>query len=139
MSSVAISVLYVVIAVDLLSTLGIAVSTAGRAGGRSRCGPGLRRPAGRPGPARWFLRHHREGSMALGDLVVLTVTGATEARGTVEDVTLRVTRLRNIDGEVFNVPNGQIVKTQNLSKDWARAVVDVPLPLGTDLVHVSGS
>jgi moderate conductance mechanosensitive channel len=39
---------------------------------------------------------------------------------------------------VFSVPNGQIVKTRNLSKDWARAVVDIPLPVGTDLTHVSG-
>ena len=42
--------------------------------------------------------------------------------GTVEDVTLRVTKLRTSDGEVFTVPNGQIVKSLNLSKDWARAV-----------------
>jgi small-conductance mechanosensitive channel len=40
---------------------------------------------------------------------------ATEARGTVEDVTLRVTKLRSSDGEVFTIPNGQIVKSVNLS------------------------
>jgi small conductance mechanosensitive channel len=51
---------------------------------------------------------------------------------------LRVTTLRNTDGEVFSVPNGQTVKTRNLSKDWARAVVDIPLPVGTDLTHVNG-
>jgi moderate conductance mechanosensitive channel len=78
-----------------------------------------------------------EKQYGFGDLVVLTVSGATEARGTVEDVTLRVTRLRNTDGEVFSVPNGQIVKTQNLSKDWARAVVDIPLPVGADLARVN--
>ena len=32
------------------------------------------------------------------------------------------------EGEVFTIPNGQIVKTLNLSKDWARAVVDIPVP-----------
>jgi small-conductance mechanosensitive channel len=64
----------------------------------------------------------------------LTVTGvAAEARGTVENVTLRVTRLRSPDGEVFTIPNGQIVKTVNLSKDWARAVVDIPVSTSADL------
>src|SRR4029079_8782967 len=36
-------------------------------------------------------------------------------------------------GEVFTVPNGQIVKSLNLSKDWARAVVDVPVPTSADI------
>ncbi len=75
-----------------------------------------------------------EKQYGFGDLVALTVTGVNaEARGTVEDVTLRVTRLRNTDGEVFTVPNGQIVKSINLSKDWARAVVDIPVPATADL------
>ena len=40
---------------------------------------------------------------------------------------MRITRVRTADGEVVTVPNGQIVKTINRSKDWARAVVDVPV------------
>ena len=52
----------------------------------------------------------------------------TTREGTVEDVTLRVTKLRSTEGEMFTIPNGQIVKTLNLSKDWARAVVDIPVP-----------
>lgn len=75
-----------------------------------------------------------ERQYGFGDLVVLSVTGAsTDARGTVEDVTLRVTKLRTSDGEISTVPNGQIVKSQNLSKDWARAVVDVPVPASAAL------
>jgi small conductance mechanosensitive channel len=75
-----------------------------------------------------------EKQYGFGDLVELTVSGAAaEARGTVENVTLRVTRLRSSDGEVFTVPNGQIVKTVNLSKDWARAVVDIPVSTNVDL------
>jgi small-conductance mechanosensitive channel len=75
-----------------------------------------------------------EKQYGFGDLVSLTVAGiAAEARGTVTDVTLRVTRLRSSDGELFTIPNGQIVKTMNLSKDWARAVVDIPVPSGADL------
>lgn len=63
-----------------------------------------------------------------GDVVTIWVTGCSEpAKGTVEDVTLRITRVRTADGEVVTVPNGQIVKTINRSKDWARAVVDVPV------------
>ena len=68
----------------------------------------------------------------------MTVSGtAAEARGTVENVTLRVTRLRSPDGEVFTIPNGQIVKTVNLSKDWARAVVDIPVSTSADLNRVN--
>src|SRR5690349_2429825 len=74
-----------------------------------------------------------EKQYGFGDLVALTVTGiATPAEGTVEDVTLRVTKLRSSEGEVFTLPNGQIVKTVNLSKDWARAVIDIPVPTAAD-------
>jgi moderate conductance mechanosensitive channel len=74
-----------------------------------------------------------EKQYGFGDLVTLTVVSATDATGTVENVTLRVTRLRSSDGELLTIPNGQIVKTVNLSKDWARAVVDIPVPSGADL------
>jgi small conductance mechanosensitive channel len=75
-----------------------------------------------------------EKQYGFGDLVSLTVAGITlPAEGTVEDVTLRVTKLRSTEGEMFTIPNGQIVKTLNLSKDWARAVVDIPVPTSADL------
>lgn len=58
-----------------------------------------------------------EKQYGFGDLVQLTISGSTtDARGTVENVTLRVTRLRSPDGEVFTVPNGQIVKSINQSR-----------------------
>jgi moderate conductance mechanosensitive channel len=79
-----------------------------------------------------------ERQYGFGDLVSLTVAGiAAEARGTVEGVTLRVTRLRSSDGELFTIPNGQIVKSVNLSKDWARAVVDIPVSTNADLNRVN--
>jgi len=53
--------------------------------------------------------------------------------GTVEEISLRITRLRSSDGEVIIIPNGQILHVTNLSRDWARAVVDVPLPPSTDI------
>ena len=38
---------------------------------------------------------------------------------------------------MFTIPNGQIVKTVNLSKDWARAVVDIPVSTSADLNRVN--
>ena len=57
--------------------------------------------------------------------------------GTVEDVTLRVTKLRTSEGEMYTIPNGQIMKSLNLSKDWARAVIDIPVPTNADLNKVN--
>ncbi|KMO83101.1 mechanosensitive ion channel protein MscS [Mycolicibacterium chubuense] len=79
-----------------------------------------------------------EKQYGFGDLVALTVAGiALPAEGTVEDVTLRVTKLRSAEGEMYTIPNGQIVKTVNLSKDWARAVIDIPVPVAADLNAVN--
>jgi moderate conductance mechanosensitive channel len=77
-----------------------------------------------------------EKQYGFGDLVTLTVVSTTEARGTVENVTLRVTRLRSPNGEVLTIPNGQIVQAVNESKDWARAVVDIPVSTSADLNQV---
>lgn len=72
-----------------------------------------------------------ERQYGYGDTV--TIDGGTTVSGTVEDVTLRVTKLRTIDGEVVTVPNGQIVGTTNQSRDWARSLIDVPVPASTDI------
>jgi moderate conductance mechanosensitive channel len=75
-----------------------------------------------------------ERQYGFGDVVSISVTGAPEpASGTVEDVTLRVTRMRSSNGEVVTIPNGAISKVVNLSRDWARAVVDVPIPTSVDV------
>jgi small conductance mechanosensitive channel len=77
-------------------------------------------------------------ALGFGDLVRLTVPGPPEAAmGTVEGVTLRVTTIRSVDGEVIITPNGQITQVVNLSRDWARAVMDVPVPVAVDVNHVS--
>ena len=79
-----------------------------------------------------------ERQYGFGDVVSIQVVGGVEAaEGTIEDVTLRVTRLRSANGEVITLPNGQIVKVTNLSRDWARAVVDVPVPTSTDVNRVN--
>jgi moderate conductance mechanosensitive channel len=48
--------------------------------------------------------------------------------GVVEEVTLRLTRFRGPDGTVFIIPNGDIRLVGNLSRGWARAIVDLTLP-----------
>lgn len=78
-----------------------------------------------------------ERQYGYGDLVCLQVGSAATAEGTVEDVTLRVTKLRTSDGEMITVPNGQVVKVNNLSREWARSVVDVPVPADADITQVT--
>ena len=79
-----------------------------------------------------------ERQYGFGDVVSIQVVGGNDpAAGTVEDVTLRVTRVRSANGEVITVPNGQIVKVVNLSRDWARAVIDVPVPSDADVNRVN--
>ncbi|WP_433591435.1 mechanosensitive ion channel family protein [Nocardia sp. CA-145437] len=86
--------------------------------------------------AGFFLITERQ--YGFGDVVRIAVSGnSSEAEGTVEDVTLRITTLRSADGEVVIVPNGQIVKVTNLSKDWARAAIDVPVPATSDINKVN--
>jgi small-conductance mechanosensitive channel len=80
-----------------------------------------------------------ERQYGFGDVVKLTVAGigSTGTVGTVEEVTLRITRVRTLDGEVITTPNGQIVQVTNLSRDWARAVIDVPVPVSADVNEVT--
>jgi small conductance mechanosensitive channel len=78
-----------------------------------------------------------ERQYGFGDLVQLTLGSSNDAMGTVEDVTLRVTKLRTSEGEMYTIPNGQIMKSLNLSKDWARAVINIPVPATADPAHVN--
>jgi moderate conductance mechanosensitive channel len=78
-----------------------------------------------------------ERQYGYGDLVRIAAAGIEEATGTIEEVALRATRLRTITGEVVTVPNGLIVEVTNLSRDWARALVDVPLPTGVDVARAT--
>jgi len=69
-----------------------------------------------------------EDQYAVGD--VITIADQT---GTVEEIDLRITRLRAVDGTVWFVPNGEIRKVGNSAKDWGRAIVDVVIPRKSDL------
>jgi small conductance mechanosensitive channel len=67
-----------------------------------------------------------ENQFNVGDSIF--VGGATVVTGVVEDVSMRLTRLRSTDGTIYHVPNGDIRTVGNLSRGWARAVVDLDLP-----------
>ncbi|MCB0976445.1 MAG: mechanosensitive ion channel [Acidimicrobiales bacterium] len=69
-----------------------------------------------------------EDQFGVGDVI-----DVGEAVGTVEQVTLRTTRLRDANGTVWHVPNGQILRVGNKSQQWARAVVDVQVDPKADL------
>jgi small-conductance mechanosensitive channel len=78
-----------------------------------------------------------ERQYGFGDVVRIAALGSeVGVSGTVEEVTLRVTRLRTVSGEVVIVANGQIVQVTNMSRDWARAVLDVPVPNTVDVNRV---
>ncbi|HEX6935603.1 MAG TPA: mechanosensitive ion channel family protein [Actinomycetes bacterium] len=83
----------------------------------------------------FIITEHQYG---FGDVVRLALPGTgAPVQGTVEDVTLRVTQLRTVNGEVVITPNGQIVQATNLSRDWARVVIDVPVPSTSDVSKVT--
>ena len=59
--------------------------------------------------------------------------GVGDATGTVENVTLRITRVRDVNGIVWHIRNGAIETVGNESQGWARAVIDFPVPFASDL------
>ncbi len=72
-----------------------------------------------------------EDQYGVGDVVNL---GA--ATGTVEAVGLRVTRLRDVNGTVWYLRNGELLAVGNMSQNWARTVLDIPVAFSEDLEHV---
>ena len=72
-----------------------------------------------------------EDQYGVGDVIDMG-----EAAGTVEAVGLRVTRLRSVDGTVWYVRNGEVVRVGNSSQDWARAVIDIGVGYGADPARV---
>ena len=69
-----------------------------------------------------------ENQYSKGDVV--TIAGVS---GTVEDFSLRRTTLRDLDGVVHTVPNGQILVASNLTRTWSRINQDVTVAYGTDM------
>ncbi len=69
-----------------------------------------------------------EDQYGVGD--VIDVGGTS---GSVEAISLRVTRLRDVNGTVWHVPNGEIRKVGNKSQQWARALLDLTFTMDTDV------
>ena len=64
-----------------------------------------------------------EDRYGVGDIVRVNGTAA----GRVEQLSLRVTGLRDLDGTLWYINNGEIKEVANLSKQWSGALVDIPI------------
>jgi small conductance mechanosensitive channel len=73
-----------------------------------------------------------EDQYGVGDVVDFGVTV-----GTVEQVGLRVTQVRDFNGVVWHIPNGSITALGNRTQGWGMAIVDMPVAYGEDLDRVS--
>jgi small conductance mechanosensitive channel len=74
-----------------------------------------------------------EDQYGVGDVI-----DAGPAVGTVEGVSLRTTRLRDVSGIVWHIPNGQIMRVGNQSQQWSRALLDVPIAPDADVAKAIG-
>jgi small-conductance mechanosensitive channel len=72
-----------------------------------------------------------EDQYGVGDVI-----DAGEATGTVEAVGLRTTRLRDVQGTVWHIRNGEVIRVGNKSQGWARALLDIPVAWDTDVEQV---
>ena len=69
-----------------------------------------------------------EDQLGVGDIV-----NVGEVSGVVERLGIRVTEIRDVDGTLWFVRNGEILRVGNYSQDWARVVVDLPVPYESDI------
>ena len=72
-----------------------------------------------------------EGQFGIGDVVRIG-----DVSGLVEKITLRTTILRDVQGVVHIIPNGEITRVSNLTKTWSRAVLDVGVAYKEDVDRV---
>lgn len=72
-----------------------------------------------------------EGQFGIGDVVKIS-----DVSGLVEKITLRTTVLRDVEGAVHIVPNGEITRVTNMTKAWSRAVLNVGVAYREDVDHV---
>ena len=73
-----------------------------------------------------------EDQYGVGDII-----DVGDATGVVEEVNLRTTRLRDVNGTVWFVPNGEIRRVGNKSQQWARTVLDVEVAYDTDIARAT--
>jgi small conductance mechanosensitive channel len=69
-----------------------------------------------------------EDQYGVGDVI-----DVGEATGTVEGVGLRTTRVRDVDGILWHVPNGEIRRVGNKSQGWSRALLDIEVAYSNDI------
>jgi small conductance mechanosensitive channel len=69
-----------------------------------------------------------EDQYGVGDVIDVGL-----ATGTVEALSLRTTRLRDLEGVVWHVPNGEVHRVGNRSQQWARALLDVGIGYDADI------
>ncbi|MDX2343186.1 MAG: mechanosensitive ion channel family protein [Acidimicrobiia bacterium] len=69
-----------------------------------------------------------EDQYAVGDII-----DVGEAAGVVEAISLRTTQVRDVNGTLWYVPNGEIHRVANKSQQWARTVLDIEVAYGTDV------
>lgn len=69
-----------------------------------------------------------EDHYGIGDVIIVR-----EMSGFVETMNLRITQLRNEEGRLITIPNGQIDIVQNLSKEWSRVDLKIPIALTNDI------
>jgi moderate conductance mechanosensitive channel len=134
---VAIAVIWAVTGVLVLARFGIPIESliAPAAAVGLLTGLGLQKAAQDVTAGVFIIAERQYG---LGDLVAVSAVGFSDStRGTIEEISLRITRMRTANGELVIVPNGNIVRVVNFSRDWARAVVDIPLPATADAKRVS--
>jgi moderate conductance mechanosensitive channel len=72
-----------------------------------------------------------ENQFAVGDVI-----DAGGKSGVVEKMTMRVVVLRDLEGTMHVIPNGQITVVSNKTRGWARAVVDVAVPYTEDIDRI---
>lgn len=72
-----------------------------------------------------------EDQFAAGDVIIVG-----NHAGLVEKVSLRVTKLRSLDGELITIPNGSIDVVRNLSSDWSQVNYAIDLNYGVDVNQV---
>jgi len=75
-----------------------------------------------------------EDQVGIGDVVDLGL-----ATGIVEYVSVRVTNVRDVNGTLWYVRNGEILRIGNMSMGWSRVIVDLALPIGTDIGEVENT
>jgi small-conductance mechanosensitive channel len=69
-----------------------------------------------------------EDQYGVGDII-----NVGEASGVVEGIGLRTTRIRDVNGNLWFVPHGEVARVSNMSQQWSRAVLDIGVAYGTDI------